>query len=115
MGGQGAARQGALPLRVRGGRRRAEGLELYRKDHYMRVATEFEERDNDYFRRLLLLLMVGVSAALPLLQLYAPARVSSSVIELLNQINELRVRSEFADKFTLRRMDRANNLCKHSC
>ena len=77
--------------------------------------AEFEERDNDYFRRLLLLLMVGVSAALPLLQLYAPARVSSSVIELLNQVNELRVRSEFADKFTLRRMDRANNLCKHSC
>ena len=77
--------------------------------------AEFEERDNDYFRRLLLLLMVGVSAALPLLQLYAPARVSSSVLELLNHVNELRVRSEFADKFTLRRMDRANNLCKHSC
>ena len=76
--------------------------------------TEFEERDNDYFRRLLLLLMVGVSAALPLLQLYAPARVSSSVIELLNQVNELRVRSEFSDKFALRRMERAAHLCKRS-
>ena len=79
------------------------------------AVIEFQHGNSNYIRRLFLLLMVGANAALPLMQLYAPARVSSSVLELLNQINELRVRSEFADKFTLRRMDRANNLCKHSC
>ena len=65
-------------------------------------------------RRAFLMVVVGVYAALPLLLLYTPARVSSDVLDLLIQINQLRVRSEFSDKYSMRRMDRASHLCKRS-
>ena len=74
------------------------------------AVVEFNQAGNDDFRRLYLVLTVGVNAALPLLLAYAPARVSSEVLKLLRQINELRGRSEFADKFALRRTDRAAHL-----
>ena len=64
-------------------------------------------------RRLYLAAVVLIQTGLPFLLLYAPARVSSAVIELLNQLNELRVRSEHADKDALRRMERASRL--HQC
>ena len=79
------------------------------------AAVEFEDEEHSFVRRAFLMVVVGVYAALPLLLLYAPARVSSEVLDLLIHINQLRVRSEFSDKYSMRRMDRAAHLCKSLC
>ena len=76
------------------------------------AAVEFEDAEHGVVRRAFLMVLVGVYAVLPLLLLYAPAKVSSELIDLLSQINQLRIRSEFADKFSMWRMERAARLCK---
>ena len=74
------------------------------------AADEFNDHSSSWVRRLYLAAVVFVQTTMPFMLLYAPARVSSAVIELLNQLNELRVRSEHADKDALRRMERAARL-----
>ena len=74
------------------------------------AAEEYTDSSNAWVPRVYMPMVVVVLMALPFPLLYAPAHVSSAAIELLEQINELRVRSENADKDALLRMERASRL-----
>lgn len=71
---------------------------------------EYAETDQTVARRVYIGLAAVVMATMPMLTLYAPATVSTSVVKLLDLLNQLRVRSEAADEKTMRRMDRAAHL-----
>lgn len=75
--------------------------------------VEVENEEHDFTRRTFLVLFVGVHAALPLLMLFAPAKLSMEVQWLLEEVNELRVRSDIANKDAERLADRAMHLCKY--
>ena len=74
------------------------------------AVQEYNVTDNPFARRSYLAVALIVVATLPMLMLYAPATVSTSVVKLLDQLNELRVRSELTDADALARMDRAAHL-----